>query len=109
VIIFRHLFEPIGGAVKAGIELVEEGVEIVRHPSQTISYLQQGLGLVSEAARLTLMPDDTPTRFKGKLGVAKCAAWAEPLSLTEIKEVGKILGCSVNDILLSSTVGALRS
>jgi WS/DGAT/MGAT family acyltransferase len=55
------------------------------------------------------MPDDSKTRFKGKPGAVKRVAWSEPLPLPEIKAVGKVLGCSVNDILLSSVAGALRS
>ena len=55
------------------------------------------------------MPQDSPTRFKGKPGVAKRVAWAEPLPLDEIKAVGKALGRSVNDVLLSCVAGALRA
>jgi WS/DGAT/MGAT family acyltransferase len=110
--IFKYLFEPIGGAVnsavKTGRDFVEEGVEIVRHPYETIGYARQGAALASEAAKLALMPNDPQTRFKGQPGVAKCVAWAEPLSLMEVKAVGKVLGCSINDVLLSSVAGALR-
>jgi diacylglycerol O-acyltransferase len=122
--IFRHLFNPISEAVshavKAGRDLVEEGVDIVRHPSETAGYVRQGIGLVSsvarqglgftwETARLLLLADDPQTRFRGKLGVAKRVAWAEPLPLPEVKTLGKALGCTVNDVLLSSVTGALRA
>jgi WS/DGAT/MGAT family acyltransferase len=56
-----------------------------------------------------MMPNDSATRFKGKPGVQKCVAWSEPISLPEVKAVGKVLGCSVNDMLLSAAAGALRS
>jgi WS/DGAT/MGAT family acyltransferase len=36
-------------------------------------------------------------------------AWSEPIPLPEVKAVGKVLGCSVNDMLLSSAAGALRA
>jgi WS/DGAT/MGAT family acyltransferase len=36
-------------------------------------------------------------------------AWSEPISLPQVKAVGKVLGCSVNDMLLSSAAGALRA
>ena len=35
-------------------------------------------------------------------------AWAEPLPLDEVKVMGKALGCSINDVLLSMAAGALR-
>ena len=54
------------------------------------------------------MPQDSPTRFKGKPGVAKRVAWADPLPLAEVKTIGKALGASVNDVLLSCVAGALR-
>jgi WS/DGAT/MGAT family acyltransferase len=40
--------------------------------------------------------------------VGKRVAWAPPLSLTEVKAVGKALGGSVNDVLLSCAAGAMR-
>lgn len=111
--IFRNLFEPVSEAVnqaiRAGRGLLEESVDIVRHPGQTLGYARQGLGFVSEAAKLTTMPDDPATRFRGKPGVTKCVAWAEPLPLKEVKTIGKVLGCSVNDVLLSCVTGAMRS
>jgi len=64
--------------------------------------------LAAEIARLALMNDDSTTRFKGELGVSKRVAWAEPLNLDKIKAVGKVWGCSVNDVLLSAVAGALR-
>lgn len=54
------------------------------------------------------MPNDTQTRFKGKPGTVKRVAWSDPMPLDEIKAVGKALGCSVNDVLLSCVAGALR-
>src|SRR6185295_7888446 len=56
-------------------------------------------------AKLALMPQDSPTRFKGKPGIGKEVAWAEPLPLEEIKTVAKALGASINDVLLSCVAG----
>jgi len=53
------------------------------------------------------MPDDSPTRFKGKPGLDKAVAWSEPLSLDLVKAVGAVTGSSVNDVLLSCVAGAL--
>jgi diacylglycerol O-acyltransferase len=68
----------------------------------------KGMDLASEVAKLMLMGRDAATRFKGKLGVRKRVAWADPLPLEEVKAVGKALGCSINDVLLSMAAGALR-
>ena len=36
-------------------------------------------------------------------------AWAEPLNLDEVKAVGRAYACTVNDVLMASAAGALRS
>ncbi|MBS0440172.1 MAG: DUF1298 domain-containing protein, partial [Proteobacteria bacterium] len=49
------------------------------------------------------------TAFKaGPLGARKRCAWAEPLPLAEVRALGKVLRCTVNDILLACAAGALR-
>lgn len=111
--IFRHFFEPLGwavnNAVKAGIDILEEGVEIVTHPAETMDYARHGADLAAEVAKLLVMPDDPPTRLRGELSVSKRVAWSEPLPLADVRVVGKALDCSVNDVLLSAVAGALRA
>jgi len=63
--------------------------------------------VVSDAAALALMPDDSKTRLKGKPGTAKRVAWCDPVPLDEVKVVGKALNCSINDVLLSCVAGAI--
>jgi diacylglycerol O-acyltransferase / wax synthase len=63
--------------------------------------------VLSDAAALALMPDDSKTRLKGKPGTAKRVAWCEPIPLEEVKAVGKALNCSINDVLLSCVAGAI--
>jgi len=69
---------------------------------------RKGADFAGEVARLLLMGRDAETRFKGALGTRKQVAWAEPLPLEEVRIVGKALGCSINDVLLSMAAGALR-
>lgn len=66
-----------------------------------------GYQVLSDAMSLLLMPDDSPTRLKGKPGARKRVAWCPPLPLDEVKAVGKALNCSVNDVLLSCVAGAI--
>ena len=70
----------------------------------------QGLHLgqmVNDVAALALMPDDSPTLLKGQPAGHKRVAWSEPLSLDAVKTIGKGLGCTVNDVLLSCVAGAI--
>jgi len=61
-----------------------------------------------DATALALMGDDTRTSLKGRPSGSKVVAWNEPLPLSDIKAVGRALGCSVNDVLLSCAAGAIR-
>jgi diacylglycerol O-acyltransferase len=63
--------------------------------------------VLSDAAALALMPDDSRTRLKGQPAGRKRVAWCEPLPLEEVKAVGRALDCSVNDVLLSCVAGAI--
>jgi diacylglycerol O-acyltransferase / wax synthase len=63
--------------------------------------------VITDAAALALMPDDSKTRLKGKPGTTKRVAWCQPIPLDEVKAVGKALNCSVNDVLLSCVAGAI--
>jgi WS/DGAT/MGAT family acyltransferase len=107
------LMEPLGGALKQAMKiggtLVDQGVAIWRDPAKAVDLAGKGSALTSEIARLALMGADSPTRFKGKPGVVKRVAWADPLPLEEVKAVGRALDCSVNDVLLASVTGALRA
>jgi len=106
-----ELLQPISGVMKivrkVGATLIEKGAAIWEDPVKAVALAEQGGALTAEVAKLALMPQDSPTRFKGKPGIAKEVAWAAPLSLDDVKTVAKALGASVNDVLLSCVAGAL--
>jgi WS/DGAT/MGAT family acyltransferase len=110
---WQQIFQPMGEALAAALKapgtLWSRYQEFASRPGQLLDYARIGGAVSAELAKLALMPDDSRTRFKGKPGTVKRVAWSEPLPLPEIKAVGKVLGCSVNDILLSSVTGALRA
>jgi diacylglycerol O-acyltransferase / wax synthase len=106
--LLRPLSGVMGIARKVGATLIERGAAIWDDPAKAVELAGQGTALTAELAKLALMPQDSPTRFKGKPGKAKRVAWADPLPLDEVKTIGKALGASVNDVLLSCVAGALR-
>ena len=75
--------------------------------SGTLDLARLAYQVISDAAALAMMPDDSKTRLKGKPGRTKRVAWCEPIPLDEVKSVGKALNCSINDVLLSCVAGAL--
>jgi WS/DGAT/MGAT family acyltransferase len=91
-----------GGVVKS--------MEVLSQPQQLLGSLEvarSGYHVVRDAAALALMPDDSPTRLKGKPIGKKVVAWSEPVPLEHVKIVGKALNCSINDVLLACVAGAI--
>ncbi len=98
----------MSGAMKLTRGLVEQGLEIAKDPATMREFATKGVELADELRKIAVMKPDTPTRYKGVLGGEKRVAWCEPLSLAEVKVIGKTLGASVNDVLLATAAGALR-
>jgi diacylglycerol O-acyltransferase / wax synthase len=57
---------------------------------------------------LMLKPADPKTIFRGPIGVSKQAAWSVPIPLEEVKAIGRIVGGTVNDVLVTAVAGAMR-
>lgn len=110
--IFRRLMAPARSGMDAvqhlSQKLIDELAHLLREPAQANDYLHGAGEILSELATAVLLDDDPPSRFKGPLGVRKSVAWAEPISLDEVKAVGKALGCTVNDVLIACMTGALH-
>ena len=109
---FADALGPLTGVFKSarkiGRVLLDKGAGVLADPAQAVALATQGSAITSEIARLARMGEDSPTRFKGKPGIDKRVAWAEPLPLDDVKIVGRALDASVNDLLLSCVAGALR-
>jgi WS/DGAT/MGAT family acyltransferase len=93
--------------LRRGTELLEAGVQYSLHPTEAAGLWRLGIDLASELARVGLMADDPPTRLKGTPSGVKRVAWAPCLALEEVKAIGRVLGCTVNDVLVSVLAGAL--
>lgn len=109
---WRLIAEPITDLARASIRI---GGNLWGHyqglrkdPGTILDYASVARAIANEVRKLALMPNDSVTRFKGKPGTVKRVAWSEPIALPQVKAVGKVLGCSVNDLLLSAVAGALR-
>lgn len=105
-----RLFEQAlaGGTQWLGHNL-ERGLKLARNPEELNEIARHAVGIAAEVARVATLPDDVLTRFKGPLGRAKRAAWAEPLPLHEVRTIARALGVTINDVLMSSVAGALGS
>ena len=98
---------------------VDKSMHMLSHPGQPLlgglgmgkefgkEMARTGMKVVGDVAALAVMADDSPTLLKGKPNGKKVVAWSEPLSLDQVKTIGKGLGCTVNDVLLACVAGAL--
>ena len=94
-------------AYAEGAAFLARAVDIAANPEQAGELARHALGIAGELARVATLSDDPPTRFKGPLGTRKIAAWTDPLPLAEVKAVARALGCTINDLLMSTAAGAL--
>ncbi|MCB9758469.1 MAG: wax ester/triacylglycerol synthase family O-acyltransferase [Alphaproteobacteria bacterium] len=97
--------EAVHGAARAARTLAHEGKEVVRNPGEVLDAGRYGAEAV---AKLLTLPDELPTCLRGALSVRKRAAWSDSFTLAEVKRVGKAIGATVNDVLLTTVTGALR-
>lgn len=90
---------------------VARSIQMLGNPQQpllgSMDMARSGVQVLADVGALALMADDSPTLLKGHPAGRKRVAWSEPLPLDAVKAVGKALGCSVNDVLLSCAAGAL--
>lgn len=94
--------------MKLGGRMLEKGMEMVQDPTLAGVLAKEGGEIARELVQALSLPDDPPSMLRGRLGVSKRVAWAEPLKLDEVKAVGRACDCTVNDVLMAAAAGALR-
>ncbi len=94
--------------MKLGGKVLEQGMAMYRDPTLAGLVAKEGGELARELLTALALPDDPPSLLRGRLGVSKRVAWAEPLDLEEVKAVGRACDCTVNDVLMAAAAGALR-
>jgi diacylglycerol O-acyltransferase len=107
--LLETLAETLASALSMGSELGGKALDLASDRDRMSTYGRHGIGLLTELAKLLAMPPDSPTSLKGRTSTVKHVAWSHPIPLGEVKALGKAMGCSVNDVLLSAVAGALRA
>lgn len=112
-VLFQRGATTIEHAIAHARELMPQLMRLVFFPASQVSSpkrsrsrlafeLSKGLG------RVTFLPADPRTAFKGPLGIAKTAAWSEAIALDDVKAVSAAIGGTINDVLLTAMTGGLR-
>jgi WS/DGAT/MGAT family acyltransferase len=90
----------------------DEVMKTVAHPPHLARLLNLygriGLESSTVLAKLALMPSDSKTSLKGKLGSQKSVCWSPTIPLDSVKEIGLYFRCTINDVLMAAVAGALR-
>jgi len=97
--------ESLGAVVRSSEAAINDGWDTVTHPERALGIAGKGVGA---AGKIALMSPDSRTLLKGALSVEKRAAWTTSVPLATIKAVGKVLGGTVNDVMLTAMAGGLR-
>ncbi|MFN8473437.1 MAG: wax ester/triacylglycerol synthase family O-acyltransferase [Anaerolineae bacterium] len=106
--LMRPVTDLVDGTRKVTESVVNEGVDLISHPDHARKAAEVGLDGAVTLARLVALHPDPPTSLKGPLGPDKHAAWSDPIPLDDVKTIGRAMGGTVNDVLLTAVAGALR-
>lgn len=86
---------------------LHEGAESIVHPRHLVDLAGRAGEDALTLAKLLAPGREASSPFKGKLGVANHVAWSQPVALARIKAIGKPVGATVNDVLVTAVSGAL--
>lgn len=89
-------------------KISHDGLGLIRDQEAWKGLVGDGVRAAAELAQLATMPADPKRVLKGKLGVRKHCAWSDPVSFDKFHGIAKVVGCKINDLLLSCVAGAFR-
>jgi len=109
--LFRHPLKGVQSARALAEEVMPDTLRLMLHPVEglrKVNRLAKSVGFVGALGRLVARSNDPHTALKGSLVVEKRVAWSDNLPLPEVKAVGKALGGTINDVLMTAVAGGLR-
>ncbi|HIQ12702.1 MAG TPA: wax ester/triacylglycerol synthase family O-acyltransferase [Caldilineales bacterium] len=104
----RSLFPPAAAFFAAGRAVADEGKLMLLKPGHAMKRAEQAAAFMARLGRLTLLPPDTRTIFKGDLGRKKVVAWTQDMPLEDVKRVKSTFRVTVNDVVVAAVAGGLR-
>lgn len=88
--------------------VLHQSLETFRNPGRLIDLAKVGADNAATLAKMALRLPDPQTLYKGELGIMKRTAWSSPVRLSDVKQIGRALGGTVNDVMMTAVAGALR-
>ena len=106
--LFDQVVRPVQQSGQLLGDLIQGGLDMVMHPSHAFDLSALVVRSAGVAVGTLLKWPDPATPLKGKLSIGKRVAWSEPVALGDVKEIGRLAGAKVNDVLVTAMAGALR-
>lgn len=106
--LFDQVVRPVQQSGQLLGDLIQGGLDMVMHPSHAVELSALAVRSAGVAVNTLLKWPDPATPIKGKLSIGKRVAWSEPVELSDVKEIGRLAGAKVNDVLVAAMAGALR-
>ncbi len=105
----RHKWKlDIKALFQSGKDWLVNARYLLMHPERIKKPISDAVKLAGELGRLFFGKSVEHTLYKGNLSCSKKVAWSGALPLVEVKQMAKIHGVTINDILLVLIAGAIR-
>jgi WS/DGAT/MGAT family acyltransferase len=88
--------------------LLHQGITALFHPSASRELAGTAADAATTLGKLLLLGNDSPTPFKGTLGVNKRVTWSAPIPVRDLRATAHALAAGVIEVLLCAVTGALR-
>lgn len=97
-------------ACEVAEQVMPEGMRLLIASSEAyrrLSWWLKALASTAALGRLVALLPDPRTVFRGRLRVEKRVAWTAAIPVEDVKKIGKALGGTINDVLLTAVAGAM--
>jgi len=92
-------------------QVMPDGMRLLLNPVEALRSTGRWLkaaASVGALGRLVFRSSDPKTLFKGPLVVEKRVAWSDAIPVEDVKVIGRALGGTINDVLVTAVAGGLR-
>jgi WS/DGAT/MGAT family acyltransferase len=104
----RHFADTAHAVLSETEALLHQAITLLFHPDQGRELAATASDAAATLVRLLTLASDSPSPFKGSLGVLKRVAWSNPIPVRRLRSIGRGTKATVNEVLLSVLSGALR-
>jgi WS/DGAT/MGAT family acyltransferase len=97
-------------ACQVAEQVMPEGMRLLMASAEayrSLSWWLKALASTAALGRLIAILPDPKTLYRGPLQIEKQVAWTDPLAVEDVKKIGKALGGTINDVLLTAVAGAM--